>query len=269
MKIKIHDSNLSKGTSLLTNAFLKTPIFSATRNEGLIEQNYKMFNYELSITGKQLNNNRDLDLFLWIINKNEKNIKTTFKEILTELGVINSKVRINNSKKEQIKKSLHKLNTTSIKIIHDNLDCEKYFNLINDVNIIDNNIEISVNEMVCQLYKQEKFNKLIKVKNLENLSQYERSLYLFICSYAKSEVRVSIEKLKDRFASNLLYSNYKDKLKITLNSLAKKGSIGSYFICEEEVLYIYKYKMTKKDMKKLAKEHQKENFKEVYNPLYD
>lgn len=256
MSNKIHDKELSKGTSFLTNAFLKTPIFCATTNDSLIEKDFEMFNYKLNISGKQLNNSKDLDLFLWIINRNEREIKTTFKEILEDIGVISKKVRINKVKKDSLRKSIHKLNTTAIRITHNDLNMEKYFHLINDVDIIEDEIHIRVNETVCNLYKQEKLRKFIKIKTLDGLNQYERSLYLFICSYGRGQMRVSIDKLKDRFAYNLENKHYKQQLVKTLKSLKKKQKIGSY-VFDKDVLYVFKSKETKSSIyRKLKKAKQ-------------
>ena len=260
--MKIHNMELSKKESFLTNAFLKTPIFMTTRSNEFIETEYNMFNYNVQISGKQLNNDKDLDLFLWLVQQNKKTIVVAWKDILTDLGIINKDRRINKDRKNMLIKSVSKLMGTNINIKGKDmeLNCSGGgFSLISDYEFDNDNIKIRVSDKLIELYAQEKFKKVIKLDDLENLSQNDRSLYLFICSYRKREVYIRLDKLKVRFAPDKLNKDYTKQLKISLNNLEAAGKIGCSYITKQNVLYINKKSLTQADCKKMCEEHAKEN----------
>lgn len=243
-ELKIYDEDkikLKTNESFVTNLLMKTNIFTATNKvNNYVNREFNLYSYSVKIKGLQLNNDKDLLVFLYLINKNSKKIEITFKEILKNIGIINEKTRINNERKEKVIKALEKLSTTNISIKNKDYFEGCVFNFVNNFSYDKDKIFVELNDNVFNAYKNE-HKKIIDVNYLLEMNQFERSLYLLFKSYDRTKQKdafFNLESLHERLCFESEKKYFNRYLKETLLKLKEKKLIIDYYFNKNNVLYV-------------------------------
>lgn len=250
----IHNKELKKNTSLLSKSSFYLPIFQATKTKNeTINEEYDMFGYNLKLSGRRLNNDKDFKTFLYIIQNNKLNLTIDLKDILYDLGICDQFVRPNAQRKQAIKDALDRLMEMKITISNDKYELS--FRIIDSL-LFDKDsdkVSIRISEDIKTLYEKDGFTRVIDLKKLEDLSQYEISLYRFICAYSKKIVYIKLDKLHNVLAPNKNVKEYNRQLKRALESLKEKGKIGTFYTIDKKILYVNKRVLDTKERNKIKK----------------
>ena len=205
----------------LTSTFLVSSIFSPLQKNDL--NNYHSKNKEListirninvSIRGYQPDADIDLKLFLILIKENSYeftiSIDSIIKQIKPEQKYIQKRDR------DQILNRIERLRDTSIRVNKKGSIID--FSLIPMFSYSEETKELYFNlESVAKIYKEDTFIKYISFENINNLNQYETSLFLLV----KSQNEILYVKTEDAFNRlRLNDKNFNDRKK---RSIVKKS----------------------------------------------
>lgn len=270
MKIQTR-TELQDNTVLLTNCLMKLPIFSSKNSKEITEITRESFNYNYSIRGYELNLGKDFEVFSALIRMNEIGKKEIhINDFLSEMGYKSGDFEW--KLQEPIINALDRLNATTIKIENKDFICG--FGFINDF-FYDTKTKIlnfSINERLKDIYKNDKFQRVINLNKFKGLNKTDRALLIYTASNDSKNPKeknisftVSRDKLKDRISPDSNNSTFNRQLKTSLKKLKKEGLIISSSELSNNVIGItYNKKtfmsdpkeMTKKDYIKIQKEQE-------------
>tara|TARA_R110000787_G_scaffold265265_3_gene371242 strand:+ start:229 stop:1236 length:1008 start_codon:yes stop_codon:yes gene_type:complete len=237
---KIHDKNLNNDESYMINVIAKTPLFNvATKTNERITRIYDVYDYKMEIEGKVLNSNKDLDLFLYLVKQNKMEIKLDIKDILRDLKIINEKSRSSKEKKQIVITSLKKLAGTQITIQHKDILDVQNFGLIDSFKYnedISDIVTISISKSVKEMYEMDSYKRIINTDELLELTQYEKSLFIFLKSFnfkdkngnITNTVLINSSKIKDKIAYEKTNKEFNREFKKALQGLKNKKRISRF-----------------------------------------
>lgn len=247
-----------------TNIYSK--ILDGSINDILVTKTYETNEYNMVMSGVEMNNTTDELLLLTLLSFNRGFLEVSIKDLATIMGY--GKEAGKKTTRDRIMDSLNKLLKCSLNISFDNGENSgfhilKYNYTLNKEGL--KTLKVFFDKDFVELYTSSNNGYIDLRVHKELATDYEKSLYSLITNFYSADNKISINKkvMFGKFGDNYLQRDKKAKITKSLKSLKEKGIISFYNISKTGNLVIIKCKMEKGILNKMK--FKKENEKMLSN----